>query len=131
MLGVVDHLRAEVGAGDQRLRGARRCRVVRRQRTNASAWLRRALAYDADCQFDKALDDLNVALRLRSGPAQAFRLRSVLHQRKQDYTAALADMRAAQRLDPGRADYGERVRWLLRREQVQRSQQLAARWRMH
>lgn len=125
-----EHATAMLKAGDCPTAIEEFSEVLRQKPDNASAWLRRALAYDADCQFDKALDDLNVALRLRPGPAQAFELRSVLQERKQDYAAALADMRTAQKLDPDRADYGERVRWLLRQQEAQQSQQLAARWRM-
>lgn len=104
--------------------------VLQQRPESASAWLRRAVAYDEACVFEKALDDVNVALRLRPGPAQAYKLRSVLHERKSDYVAALVDMRAAQRLLPGRADYGERIRWLLRQQERQRTQQVAARWRL-
>ncbi|HQU44302.1 MAG TPA: tetratricopeptide repeat protein, partial [Pirellulales bacterium] len=64
--------------------------VLKRRPKSASAWLRRATAYNAAGQFQEALDDVNVALRLRPAPAKAYRLRSVLHERNEDYAGALA-----------------------------------------
>lgn len=87
--------------------------VLKHQPDSASARLRRAVAYVQLKDDDRALEDFDVALRLRPSPAQGFWARSAVHERRRDYAAALADLDAAVQLAPERSDYRERQRRLL------------------
>lgn len=69
--------------------------VLRHQPDSASARLRRAVVYTQLHNDDRALEDFDVALSLRRGPAQAYGARAGVHERHRDYEAALADLEVA------------------------------------
>lgn len=107
--------------------------VLRHQPDSASARLRRAVVYTQLHNDDRALEDFDVALSLRRGPAQAFGARAGVHERHRDYVAALADLDVAIELAPERADYRERQRRLKNRLSAERWRSVPVRpatWKM-
>jgi tetratricopeptide (TPR) repeat protein len=66
----------------------------------ASAQAERAWAYHDKGQRDRAMSDVNEALRLDPNSAKAFRIRGEIHRRAGRLDAALADFNQAIRIDP-------------------------------
>lgn len=61
----------------------------------------------------KVRQDLDAAIRTNPGHPQAYVIRSLFHEDRGDFGAALADLEAATRLAPEDAGLHERLAWLL------------------
>src|SRR6185436_19930824 len=85
------------------------------ERSLANAYYNRAVSWERKRRFDRAIADLDEAIRLQairpeesSVRAGAYAARGGSKFARQDYNGALADLDEALRLDPGRAEINVR-----------------------
>lgn len=67
----------------------------------APAYNNRGYAYNNKGQYDRAIEDYNAAIKLKSDYALAFNNRGLSYQNKGDYNRAIADFDEALRFNPG------------------------------
>src|ERR1700744_2968809 len=67
------------------------------------AAIARAAAYDRKGEIDRAISDMDIALRLDATQAEVFNTRGELFRRKSDRVHALSDFGTAVKLDPNNA----------------------------
>lgn len=99
------------GAGDDAIAAC--SRLIKRNPKNATAHARRAQAYDGRGEYDLAIADLNVVLRLTPAGtpivATIYYVRGGFYHKKRDFDRAIADYDQAIRLQPDYAPhYSER-----------------------
>jgi lipoprotein NlpI len=76
------------------------------KKDRATAYANRGMAYSDNGDFDRAIDDLNEAIRLAPKFGWAFYYRGTAYDDNGDFDQAIADLTEAIRLDPKNADDG-------------------------
>src|SRR5262245_54554932 len=89
------------GAGDGRIAACTRVIDSARAQGNglASAYLNRGIAYRENDDPDRALADLDQAIRLDPKLAEAYRIRGIVYYYKGEFDRAIAEQTQAIRLD--------------------------------
>jgi tetratricopeptide (TPR) repeat protein len=92
-----------VKAPDEAIAACTRLIASAKGRTLTTAYNSRAWAYIGKKEYDRAVVDLNKAIRLDPKSSNAYKNRSFAYDSKGEYDHAIADLNEAIRLDPNNA----------------------------